>query len=773
MRLSCLFCILVAFLPQDHAVAYIPNVGTAPEPLDAIYNAMVKKYEAKAGPTGRPTRPPTMAPTQPPSTPIPTPVPTGPVGLIMARLGDKHGTLSNAAWEFAECYTVKIQTKLRRFHGPDHLVLGNYVYQDIKKGHARYASLLMGKPMMWLAYNRGWVITDSLHGKLYAGEFAKIKDVPPSQVDKWVDSMGQPMNIDVTCHPVPATMAPSSLPTEHPTRKDHSTDVPTSPPTRTPTELPTVLLPEFEADHVLDDDAVTLRRTSAPTRIPTARPTAPSPIPTATPSKSTRAPTLNPTANMALERQKQRYVVRALKATRAISTSDEVALLLKQQAAQTLEIQAMAKLLSKVMPSFSPTAAAGTSSMAQELLLRQQTAQTLEIEAMAKLLKQFTSAKPGNSAVPASDAPVTKAGSAAVSPTARPTIYLNPYHAPHPQLLPMIPSPSPTPSPTASPTRNPTSLPSSEPSSAPSEEPTGLPTQLPTATSTPTLSPTLADPMKGKICCGLRRDACNKYETAPMCNGQSECRFTAGKIEWGVTWKATCKSIFEYSAYIKISGGGCPSFRALVGNIECTSVETADSRDLRHRLDSMQVGKNNATQPLRLHGMRITHSFSPVVQANLRPGCADGQKSDDETDVDCGGGTCDPCMLSRRCLRSRDCISYKCSPAEKCVDHLEGETTPAPTSTPTAAPSPAPTWKERHVQLPPTQAPTLPGVRCINIRPEELCEIKHRGESDFCGTAECSQGKCSYSPWSDWSKCTTNCGMCLIFSPAAIAIQQM
>jgi hypothetical protein len=41
--------------------------------------------------------------------------------------------------------------------------------------------------------------------------------------------------------------------------------------------------------------------------------------------------------------------------------------------------------------------------------------------------------------------------------------------------------------------------------------------------------------------------------------------------------------------------------------------------------------------------------------------CGDEQLDGDESDVDCGGPDCNPCMLDRRCRVDRDCLSNVCA----------------------------------------------------------------------------------------------------------------
>src|SRR5947199_232652 len=63
-----------------------------------------------------------------------------------------------------------------------------------------------------------------------------------------------------------------------------------------------------------------------------------------------------------------------------------------------------------------------------------------------------------------------------------------------------------------------------------------------------------------------------------------------------------------------------------------------------------------------------------------RPGsltCRDGSKNGNETDLDCGGGTCLPCLNGQACLAPGDCQSGSCvghacsSPAAQCLDNTK------------------------------------------------------------------------------------------------------
>jgi hypothetical protein len=60
------------------------------------------------------------------------------------------------------------------------------------------------------------------------------------------------------------------------------------------------------------------------------------------------------------------------------------------------------------------------------------------------------------------------------------------------------------------------------------------------------------------------------------------------------------------------------------------------------------------------------------------PTCNDGEKNQDETDVDCGGSVCAGCDIGGACTADGDCLTYSCTSfscegvASLSVDNLEG-----------------------------------------------------------------------------------------------------
>ena len=89
--------------------------------------------------------------------------------------------------------------------------------------------------------------------------------------------------------------------------------------------------------------------------------------------------------------------------------------------------------------------------------------------------------------------------------------------------------------------------------------------------------------------------------------------------------------------------------------------------------------------------------------------CSSGTANVDETDVDCGGGTCPPCANGLACIVNPDCSSASCTD-NVCVAPTTAPTTAAPTTaTPTTA---TPTTAAPTTAAPTTAGPTL--ALCLN-----------------------------------------------------------
>jgi hypothetical protein len=70
-------------------------------------------------------------------------------------------------------------------------------------------------------------------------------------------------------------------------------------------------------------------------------------------------------------------------------------------------------------------------------------------------------------------------------------------------------------------------------------------------------------------------------------------------------------------------------------------------------------GKQKKTCLKKAKKHNATHAIAP-------PPCQNGVKDDNESDVDCGGGTCPRCALNKTCSSRDDCATALCS-GQMCV----------------------------------------------------------------------------------------------------------
>ncbi len=57
---------------------------------------------------------------------------------------------------------------------------------------------------------------------------------------------------------------------------------------------------------------------------------------------------------------------------------------------------------------------------------------------------------------------------------------------------------------------------------------------------------------------------------------------------------------------------------------------------------------------------------SPLGLCRPIPSCDDARRNGDETDIDCGGSTCDPCNVGRSCVAHSDCVTVNCDEEATC-----------------------------------------------------------------------------------------------------------
>ncbi len=125
------------------------------------------------------------------------------------------------------------------------------------------------------------------------------------------------------------------------------------------------------------------------------------------------------------------------------------------------------------------------------------------------------------------------------------------------------------------------------------------------------------------------------------------------------------------------SGGSCTNACTPVGSYRCNG-ET---------VESCAPGMDGCLNWVALldcaaNGKVCDDGVSPAVCADPGgPTCSDGAKNQDETDVDCGGATCNACALGQACTQNSDCVSNVCDPgsntcaaAPTCSDNVKNGT---------------------------------------------------------------------------------------------------
>lgn len=78
--------------------------------------------------------------------------------------------------------------------------------------------------------------------------------------------------------------------------------------------------------------------------------------------------------------------------------------------------------------------------------------------------------------------------------------------------------------------------------------------------------------------------------------------------------------------------------------VGCSDAD-GDSNDNHNKSDAADASESRDTQDAR----------------EADNSCDDALKNGDETDVDCGGATCEPCALGLQCERAGDCESGVCT----------------------------------------------------------------------------------------------------------------
>ncbi len=181
----------------------------------------------------------------------------------------------------------------------------------------------------------------------------------------------------------------------------------------------------------------------------------------------------------------------------------------------------------------------------------------------------------------------------------------------------------------------------------------------------------------GRLCGG----ACAACADGQMCDVNSDC--VSGSCPAGTcTPAATCTDGLVNGAETDMDCGGgacdkcsltlhctrasdCQS--GLCDSGVCAPMPTCSDHAINGDETDLDCGGGTfPTRPVRGTCVRASDCESGLCKAGVcampsaDPTCSDKAKNGAETDLDCGGATCDPCAVDKRCSTGADCVTLVC-----------------------------------------------------------------------------------------------------------------
>jgi hypothetical protein len=180
---------------------------------------------------------------------------------------------------------------------------------------------------------------------------------------------------------------------------------------------------------------------------------------------------------------------------------------------------------------------------------------------------------------------------------------------------------------------------------------------------------------------------CNKCFEDQACSVASDCQTAsceAGKCEIPAT--PTCSDMIKNGTETDVDcsggcalcgvgkvcdgGGDCASGVCTAG--KCIASSTPSCTDGIKNGDETDVDCGGGTCPAcgYMKGCAAPSDCLDAVCTNMQcasPSCYDGKLNSDETDVDCGGSLCPPCATGKMCEDGTDCVSKVCTSMDICM----------------------------------------------------------------------------------------------------------
>ena len=191
---------------------------------------------------------------------------------------------------------------------------------------------------------------------------------------------------------------------------------------------------------------------------------------------------------------------------------------------------------------------------------------------------------------------------------------------------------------------------------------------------------------------------CKACADGKHCAVGSDCSSTVCNTSTAVCAPATCADGIKDGSETAVDCGGgvcpaCGNGLGCIANSDClsnacdaNSLTCVSNQCLDHRLDGAEtdVDCGGGTCPTcavgkmcTLDGDCTTMACDYVTSRCVTSRCFDQRKDGNETDIDCGGGTCTTCANGLKCIADTDCTSNACDAnsltcvSDQCSDHRQ------------------------------------------------------------------------------------------------------
>ena len=141
----------------------------------------------------------------------------------------------------------------------------------------------------------------------------------------------------------------------------------------------------------------------------------------------------------------------------------------------------------------------------------------------------------------------------------------------------------------------------------------------------------------------------------------------------------------------------------------------------------------SSSSPITASPTSSAPTQSPTTAAPTSQHCSNGVTDQDETDFNCGGGSCPACEEGQRCVTPADCAQGLCE-GDVCATAVPTASPTAATVAPTAAPTAAPMAQgTRSPTTAPSDPPLGPETTTPSTSSDETCnKNKCRQMVDYC-----------------------------------------